>query len=128
MICSTEEQGALKNEQPRTGGKEVLYEDKDVVIREDMVIIKCYFFPFGNSKKIPYSKIKRVDMKKFAWKGKIWGMNVTEWGYWMPGDLSRWDYDKFIAVETGSSVTPCFTCIDMDRAYPILRRRLARYR
>ena len=37
-------------------------------------------------------------MKNFAWKGKLWGMNVTEWGYWMPGDLKRWDYDRFIAI------------------------------
>lgn len=55
----------------------VLYEDKDVTITDKEVIIKCYFFPFGNSKTIPYRKIKSVEMKNFAWKGKLWGMNVT---------------------------------------------------
>jgi hypothetical protein len=99
----------------------VLYEDKDVRITDRDVKIKCYFFPIGKSKTIPYSKIKFVEIKNFAWKGKIWGMNVTEWGYWMPGDLKRLDYDKFIAVETGSSITPCFTCLDMDKAYRTLQ-------
>lgn len=105
----------------------VLYEDKDVKITEKEVIIRCYFFPFGNSKHIPYHKIKSVDMKNFAWKGKLWGMNVTEWGYWMPGDLNRWDYNKFIAIETGSSVTPCFTCTNMDVAFRIIQEQLIKY-
>lgn len=55
-------------------------------------------------------------------------MSATEWGYWMPGDLDRWDYDKFVAVYTGSSITPSFTCKDMDKAYLILNRQLAKYR
>ena len=90
----------------------ILYEDKDVRITDQDVKIKCYFFPIGKSKTIPYKKIKYVEMKEFSWKGKLWGMNVTEWGYWMPGDLKRWDYDRFIAVETGSSITPSFTCLN----------------
>lgn len=56
-------------------------------------------------------------MKNFAWKGKIWGMNVEQWGYWMPGDCSRWDYDKFIALDIGSCITPTFTSPNMDKAY-----------
>ena len=104
--------------------KEILYDDKDVTITNEGVKIKCYFFPFGNSKTIPFRKIKFVEMKNFAWKGKVWGMNITEWGYWMPGDLKRWDYDKFIALETGSSITPSFTCLDMDKAYRIINEEL----
>jgi len=108
--------------------KEVLYDDKDVTIREDCVIIKCYFFPIGTSKKITYDKVQRVEMRNFAWKGKMWGMSATEWGYWMPGDMNRWDYDKFIAVYTDSSITPSFTCKDMDNAYQILTRQFAKFR
>ena len=104
--------------------KEIHYDDKDVTITNEGVKIKCYFFPFGNSKTIPFRKIKFAEMKNFAWKGKVWGMNITEWGYWMPGDLKRWDYDKFIALETGSSITPSFTCLDMDKAYRIINEEL----
>jgi hypothetical protein len=67
-------------------------------------------------------------MRTYAWKGKLWGMSATEWGYWMPGDLSRWDYDRYVAVYTGSSITPCFTCKDMDRAYQTLNEQLAKYK
>lgn len=67
-------------------------------------------------------------MKTFAFKGKLWGMNVAEWGYWMPGDLKRWDYDKFIAIHTKSSIKPSFTCTDMDRAYGILKQQWKKYR
>lgn len=35
--------------------KNILYEDKDVTITDNEVIIRCYFFPFGNSKTITYS-------------------------------------------------------------------------
>lgn len=31
----------------------VLYDDKDVKIRESGVTIKTYYFPFGTSKRIP---------------------------------------------------------------------------
>lgn len=55
-------------------------------------------------------------------------MNVAEWGYWMPGDLKRWDYDRFIAVYNGSSITPSFTCTDMNKAYRILSEQLAKYK
>jgi hypothetical protein len=67
-------------------------------------------------------------MKNYAWKGKVWGMSATEWGYWMPGDLNRWDYEKFVAVYNGSKITPCFTCKEMDRAYQILQEQLAKYK
>ena len=67
-------------------------------------------------------------MKQFAWKGKHWGMNVQEWGYWMPGDLKRWDYDRFIAVDNGSSITPSFTCTDMNTAYKILVEEWTKYK
>jgi hypothetical protein len=69
-----------------------------------------------------------VELRNFTWKGKLWGMSATEWGYWMPGDLNRWDYDRFIALYTKSSIKPSFTCKDMDQAYQILNRQLTKYR
>lgn len=98
----------------------ILYEDKDVIIKENSVVIKCYYFPFGTNKKLSYGEINKIEMRNFAWKGKMWGMSATEWGYWMPGDINRWNYNQFIALDTGSSITPSFTCPDMDRAYRLL--------
>lgn len=104
----------------------ILYMDKDITILNDRIDIMCYYFPFGTSKTIPFHKIERVEMRNYAWKGKLWGMSATEWGYWMPGDLCRWDYDRYVAIYTGSSITPCFTCKDMDRAYQILTEQVAK--
>ena len=106
----------------------ILYQDKDVIIRDDRVIIKCYFFPFGQSKTVYFHEIERVELRNYKWKGKLWGMSATEWGYWMPGDRNRWDYKNFVAVYNGSSITPCFTCTDMERAYQILSQALTKYR
>ena len=55
-------------------------------------------------------------------------MSATQWGYWMPGDLKRWDYEKFVAIYNGSRITPCFTCKEMDRAYQILHEQIAKYK
>jgi hypothetical protein len=38
----------------------VLYDDKDVKIREQCVTIKTYYFPMGNSKRIPIEEIRDV--------------------------------------------------------------------
>jgi len=46
----------------------------------------------------------------------------------MPGDLKRWDYDRFIAVDNGSSITPSFTCTDMNTAYKILVEEWTKYK
>jgi len=55
-------------------------------------------------------------------------MSATEWGYWMPADLKRWDYDRFVAIYTGSSIKPCFTCLDMDTAYQLIKDQLRKYK
>ena len=39
----------------------VIYNDKYVKIRSSGVTIKSYYFPFGNSKRIPLEEIKDVQ-------------------------------------------------------------------
>lgn len=39
--------------------EKILFEDKDVKITDRMLIIKCYYFPIGTSKKIPLRDITR---------------------------------------------------------------------
>jgi hypothetical protein len=73
---------------------------------------------------VRYEEVQEVEMLNFAFLGKIWGMSASEWGYWMPGDCSRWDYKKFVALEIGSCITPSFTCPDMDKAYSIIMQQV----
>jgi hypothetical protein len=42
----------------------VLYNDKDVKVRQQCVTIKTYYFPFGTSKRIPIADIKDVLLVK----------------------------------------------------------------
>lgn len=85
----------------------VLYDDKDVKIRESGITIKCYYFPIGTSKRIPISKIKDVEFINSS-SSRIWGTGTFE--YWFALDSKRMGYESFIAIDNGSSVKPAFTC------------------
>lgn len=98
----------------------ILFEDKDVKITSKEVIIKCYYFPFAISKKIPISNIKFISFRNFAFRGNFWGFDIEEKDCWMPPDLNRLDYDHFIAIDVGEKIIPSFTCTDMEKAYKIL--------
>lgn len=80
------------------------------------------------SKEIPFRKINRIEIRNFEWKGKMWGMSATEWGYWMPGDLNRWDYTQFVALYTQSSIKPSFTSPNLNQAYKVLSEAYAKYK
>ena len=68
----------------------IVYEDKDVRITEKYVVIKWYFFPIATSKKIPLSKIQKVERRNLGFaKYRLWGMDIAAWGYWLPGDKDR---------------------------------------
>ena len=40
----------------------VVYNDKDIKIRESGITIKSYYFPLGIAKRIPLDKIKDVEL------------------------------------------------------------------
>lgn len=68
----------------------VLYQDKDVRITNFHLVIKWYYFPLGLSKTIALKDIKRVEKRELGWaKARLWGMDATQWGYWLPGDKNR---------------------------------------
>lgn len=75
-----------------------------------MVIIKCYYFPIGTSKKIPFKDIAKVEVRDLGMaRMRLWGMDAMAWGYWLAGDIKRCSRDQFIAIYTGKSITPSFT-------------------
>ena len=68
----------------------VLYEDKDVKVTNKFVYVKWYFFPTAQTKKIAIKDIKLVEKKKLGFaKARLWGMDVSNWGYWLAGDKNR---------------------------------------
>jgi hypothetical protein len=40
----------------------VIYNDKDIKIRESGLTIKCYYFPISTSKRIPITEIRDVEL------------------------------------------------------------------
>ena len=61
----------------------VVYNDKDIKIRESGITIKSYYFPLGIAKRIPLDKIKDVELVTER-VGRIWGTDDFE--YWLPFD------------------------------------------
>ena len=96
----------------------MLYDDKDVKVREQVVTIKTYYFPFGTSKRIPIADIKDVYLIKQS-SGRIWGTGTFE--YWFALDKNRLDYDCFIAIDNGDSMKPAFTCTDNEKVYNLIK-------
>ena len=50
----------------------ILYNDKDIKIRESGLTIKNYFFPIATSKRIPLQEIRNVELIQET-SGRIWG-------------------------------------------------------
>ena len=103
---------------------QVLFEDRDVKITSKEVIIKCYYFPFGNRKVIPFSRIKKIEKRELGWaKARLWGMDVTQWGYWLAGDRKRWSRTHFIGIQVeGTDIKPSFTTENIDEVYDLLKK------
>ena len=37
-----------------------------------------------------YNQIKNIEVKQLGYaKMRLWGMDLSQWGYWLPGDCSR---------------------------------------
>jgi hypothetical protein len=51
----------------------ILFNDKDVKVREECITIKNYYFPIGTSKRIPINEIKDVYLVEESNLLRIWG-------------------------------------------------------
>lgn len=92
------------------------YDDGGVACTEDALLIRRYYFPFGD-KRIPYSKIERVRRLPMA------GLS-GQWRIWGSGDLRHWyNLDpgrprktvRFVIETQGAGVLPVITPNDPDR-------------
>jgi len=58
------------------------YDDGGVACTEDALVIRRYYFPFGD-KRIPYTKIEQVQRRPMA------GL-TGQWRIWGSGDFRHW--------------------------------------
>jgi len=102
----------------------VLYDDGKVVLDEEGVTLRRYYFPPGTSKRIRYAQIQQVRAQPMGWltgKGRGWGSAHP--GYWLPLDVSRPRKSTLIVLEVGGHVKPSFSPDDPEEVLQALRQR-----
>jgi hypothetical protein len=93
-----------------------------VLLEEDAVTLRHYYFPFGAARRIPYGRIRRVSAQPMGWltgKGRGWGSAHP--GYWLPLDLSRPRKSTLLVLDVGGHVKPAFTPDDPEQVLRLLR-------
>jgi hypothetical protein len=104
---------------------DVLYDDGTLLLDQDGVTIRRYYFPLARSKRIPYAVIRHVHTRPLSWlagKGRGWG--TAHFGYWLPLDLRRWRKATLLVLDVGSRVKPCASPDDPQRVIELLRDRV----
>ena len=104
----------------------VLYDDGGLLLDEDGVTIRRYYFPWAGSKRISYRELRDVEarpMGALTGRGRIWGTTVP--GYWLPLDLGRPRKQTLVVLDIGRRVRPAVSPDDPDRVLALLRDRMA---
>jgi hypothetical protein len=104
---------------------DALYNDSGLLLDDDGLTIRRYYFPWAGPKRIRYAHVRRVMVRPMGWltgKGRGWG--TAHPGYWFPLDLRRARKDTLLVFDLGRRVKPCVTPDDPDRVVDLLRGRV----
>jgi hypothetical protein len=104
---------------------DVLYDDGSLLLNEDGLTIRRYYFPLAWPKRIRYTAIRHVHIRPMGWfagKGRGWG--TAHPGYWLPLDLRRWRKSTLLVLDVRSRVKPCVSPNDPQRVIELLRDRV----
>jgi hypothetical protein len=101
----------------------VLYEDSKVVLDDDAITIRSYYFPCV-AKRIPYRAIRGVEDRRMGlWtRLRIWG--TSDLRRWFHLDFERPLKKRAIVLDVGGWVRPGLTPDDHDRVLRILRQKI----
>jgi hypothetical protein len=98
------------------------YDDGNVVLDDEGLTLRRYYFPSMRSKHIPYRDIRKVESFKMgllSGKTRAWGTARTN--TWMPLDTGRSRKQTAILVDVGAPIRPVFTPDDPQRVLELLR-------
>ena len=101
-----------------------LYDDGLLMLDEDGLTIRHYYFPLGTSKRLPYSAIRGIEVRRLGLltgRGRIWGTGSLS--HWFPLDCRRPQKSVVVVIHTDGSVKPCVTPVDPQRFVGVLRDR-----
>jgi hypothetical protein len=103
----------------------ILYEDTQIIIHDNELEIKRYYFPTAGSKIIRFSDIKNIEelqLTLFNGKGRIWGMSLAP--FWYNWDNNRFWRKKAIIINTGKTINPAITPDNHDEVIKILKNKV----
>jgi hypothetical protein len=104
----------------------VLYDDGGLLLDEDGITIRRYYFPWAGSKRIAYGQLSHVEarpMGALSGQGRIWG--TTDPRHWLPLDLERRHKQTLLVLDIGRRVRPAVSPDDPDRVLELLHERMA---
>lgn len=99
-----------------------LYDDGKIVLDDDGITLRRYYFPLGQSKRLAYSGIKSVramPLRVLRGQFRAWGSTVPR--YWFQLDGGRLKKQTMIALDLGRRVHPAITPDDPEKVLAILR-------
>jgi hypothetical protein len=100
---------------------DVRYQDGGLVLGEDTLTIRRYYFPWAGPKHIRYTDIRGVEARPMNWltgRGRGWGSSNPH--YWLPLDLGRAGKHTLLVLDLGRWVKPCVTPDDPDLVLRLL--------
>jgi hypothetical protein len=102
-----------------------LYDDGLVVLDDEGITLRRYYFPLGTPKRIPYTQVKSVEAYEMGWltgKGRLWGTSTFR--TWLPFDADRARKQTLLELDLGRVVKPSFTPDDPFRVLTLIRDHL----
>ncbi len=104
---------------------EALYEDAGLLLDDDGLTIRRYYFPLATPKRISYSDIQGIKAEAISWssgKGRFWGASDPR--YWFPLDIHRGSKKTLLVLDVGRRVKACITPESPERVIELLRERV----
>ena len=103
----------------------ILYQDSLIIITDESIILKNYYFPSMKEKKIPFEAIERIETREpTIWNGK-WRFHGTgNFKTWFSLDSSRYKRDRIFFIFCFKKwVVSGFTAEDSARVEILLKEK-----
>ena len=100
---------------------EILYQDSQITLYKELIVIKKYYFPLATSKTILAQDIERVTLQDLDGVSHRWGVCAKYLNNWFPLDSDRKKKTKFIElIVKGKKTRPSITPDDPEKVAKLI--------
>ncbi len=102
-----------------------LYRDRRIQCTTEALVIRGYYFPFGNKKVIPYDRIRSIhqyNMTSLTGQWRIWGSG--DFRHYMNFDPDRPRKKEALIIDVGKFIKPVITPDHPAQVINIVESRL----